>query len=236
MRSGRILIVLGFAAWAVLPGEVFAQKMFLRAGESGFGINGGISSGEGWTSRQAAIGYSTAGFTELSLKVSKISYDRLHLAGIGPIPDIDATAIVPSMSIAILKQSAHTPLSIDVGVTYEYRSFSGRIIDRYKAKVTAHDFSFGTMIYRRFSVSPSFALIPALSMAYSKVVVRGEESHGYVEYRDDDATIVGMGVAFSYTFGHGPVLYLLPVSVTADASSSFDISVGLVLPTSRLEL
>jgi hypothetical protein len=235
MRLAVLVLALVLAAVAVVPGTAPAQNMFLRSGQSGFGLAGELRSGEEWLSRSLVAGYSILGLNEFSVLYSKVSFEEYALAGFASFRDIEATVIRPSLAVTVLKQSAEVPLSVELCAAYEHHSYSGGVIDLSGAEASASGYSLGGAIHSRFAASPSLTVIPRLSVVFSSMDIQATDPYGRSHSADDDAWLVGFGAALAFVIQPGRSIYLFPALSASDEETSFGVSLGLALATSLLE-
>lgn len=199
MKTTFLLLLL------VVTGELLSQNYLYDKGTSGFHIAGQLGASRGSTLLGIRPGYTFNGKTTIGLVV-----------GSGNITDLDlnSTTIRPYLDFLALKQDRNMPMSLNLGIHYQYNSFP-KI-----PGLTFNTIGFSLNALRSFDVGGNTQLIPSIGIGWDKTIV------SLVGYSGNVSSI-GFGLSTAAKFNN---FYLEPLVSFQKGGTQFSLSVGVTFP------
>jgi hypothetical protein len=199
----------------------FSQGSYLEKGQSGFGIGAGFSSNKDVSGLLGSAGVSISGIFDLGLSVGRFS-DEKKVGGY----DISAIAIVPNITINIIKQNETTPISISLSASYERDIYSSEALDQLQWSMNGDYFAFGGALFGNINVTPTMYIQPSGSIEYITGSTKITDDYGNSISVDNTATVFGFGVKLVFNttettiFGIGPGVSISKDNTTFSAHAS----------------
>lgn len=200
MKNSFIFILLFFKG-----GNVFAQNYLFEPNSSRFHIAGQVGTSPGSTLLSIRPGYTFNGKTTIGLVVGSENITDLNL---------NSTAIRPYLDFLAIKQDWDVPMSINLGVHYQYNSFP---------KIPGLTFStigFSINALHSFDVGANTQLIPSIGIGWDKTTV---SLVGYL----GNVSSIGFGISTAAKFNN---YYLEPLVSFQNGGTQFSLSVGVIFP------
>jgi hypothetical protein len=200
MKKSFIFILLTFTGC-----NVFAQNYLFEPNSSGFHIAGQVSTSSTSTILGIRPGYTFNGKITIGLVVGSENITDLNL---------NSTAIRPYLDFLALKQDRDIPLSLNLGVHYQYNSFP-KI-----PGLTFNTIGFSVNALHSFDVGGNTQLIPGIGIGWDKTTV------SLVGYSGNVSSI-GFGLSTAVKFNN---FYLEPLVSFQKGGTQITLSVGVIFP------
>jgi hypothetical protein len=179
----------------------YGQGAFLQKGVSGLSIGGSFMTSSDATNFSGGVGYSIRGRFDIGLSCNRMGFEF--------IDNMAALSISPGITYHVLKQSERMPLSLSLGASYSYTTFS----DSYTVglyNIHGYSFSPGISLYRFFNISSIIRIQPTLGADYSHAYVEGETNRGFIYSSFDNSVHFGFGLPFIFDISSKYILAVSP--------------------------
>lgn len=210
----------------LLAGSAQAQGIFTT---NGFGVEANFSAQDDITTLGAEAGYVWHGLAEAGFSVARAADEQNG-------PTLNATAFTPFVGVYPLRQSGDMPVSLRLGASYSFFSFSGDYADQFTdlgLEIDGHSYDVGGQLFRAFDVSPRVKIIPRIGASYvwATVAFKGTVDGEPVDEEETSSfEVLTFAPSIAYTAGRRGVFTITPRVSFSDGESGFGISTGFILP------
>lgn len=219
---------------AAQTGTVWAQGAFLEKGESGCGVEAGVSTDKDSFGYGGSFGYSIAGYFDLSGSVTEASVKSdSPLEYIGYTNHLNVTSFdIGGTAYVSREDSTSQPFDIALSMDYGRDNYSSPAFSSQGANISGEDFTFGGTLFRNIDLSSMEYIQPSVTVAYLISSITGEQ-RGYEAGTSENILVYSAG--FSYAIGsRTSTEYLIsPAVVINKHDVTFSLTAGVIFPTSR---
>lgn len=206
--------------------SIFGQGAYLEIGQSGFGIGGGFSTNEDVTGIGANVGYSFKDILDFGIGVESYNFDEQLLG-----EDLVATVISPSIIFYPFKQDDKLPISLAIGATYDWQTYSNDVLDDYNIDMTGNFISMGGSLFGYFKPSFSFRIQPSIGFSYVTGKMKVEDSNGNTESEQDDTTIFTLGLGLAFNTTQSNIFVISPRVGINEGTTTFGLGLIFIFTT-----
>ncbi len=194
---------------------------------NGFGVSGDYQSFEGVDSYGGTLGYVYRGLVEGGLSVSRSTEDENDL-------EVNATSFAPFVALYPVRQSARMPVSVRLGSSLAFHSFSGNALELPDLEVdmSGRTLNLGGQVFRSFTVNPKFSLIPSVGADYVRSTLEFKtttiEGLPFEETVTDDGAVFRLALSGAFRVKHRNIVSITPTFLVSDqGDTAFGFNVGL---------
>ena len=210
----------------LLAGTAQAQGVFTR---QGFGLEASASAQDDVTTFGAELGYVWNGLAEAGFSVARASDEQNG-------PELNAMAYTPFVGVYPLRQRDGMPVSLRLGTSYSFFTFSGEYADSFKdlgLEIDGHSYDVSGQVFRSFPLSSSVQIVPRVSASYVWATVQFDgtvDGEPVDEDETDGFEVISFAPSIAFSMRRGSVFTITPRVSFTDGESGFGLSTGFILP------
>ncbi len=200
--------------------SALGQGGFVPYGQSGLGLEVGVSSGEQGAGYTVRGGASIQGMIDLGLKVEGVS---MKIGG-----GSRATGIGGDLTIHLLKDGGHNPLGLALEGFYEGLSFSQSISGYSNVASSGDAYGLGLMIYKTMRMTPNSNLVPIMEVGNSWTSTTTTQGFGQTRDNTKSSFLFDFDFAFAFLRKQKSVITITPGLSASEHQTSVHIIFGYI--------
>lgn len=204
---------------------IFGQAAYLEPDQRGYAVSAGFASNEYATGFFGSFGFSPSGRFDFAFSVGSVNYEGSLFGS-----SLSAISLSPSVTIYPIKQSDDNPVSLAIGASYEWQSYSHDMLTRANVDMNGRVLSLGAGLLAYFWISNSVRIIPSVSAAYLMGEISLTNEYGSQYSDSDNATAIGIemsfvfGTSFQNNFAVSPMISISEGTTSAGVKAAYIFS------------